>query len=89
MKILKLDFSTFFQLQNSFHVITTFLGPFPAKFKIFDIFTSAGGLGGTFMKNFENLIFQFFFNFKTRFRPKQHVWDHLQPIAKFSISDQI
>ena len=54
-KIFKTRFFNFFQLQNSFHVKTTCLGPFPAKFKIFHIFTKkrlrAWSLGG---KNFEN-----------------------------------
>ena len=38
-KFFKTRFFNFFQLQNSCHVKTTCLGPFPAKFKIFDIFT--------------------------------------------------
>merc|ERR1712004_449967 len=88
-KIFKARIFKFFQLQNSFHVKTTCLGPFPAKFKIFHFFTKKTpkclGLRGENYRKFLKLDFSSFFNFRTRFMSKQHVWDHFQQNLKFFI----
>ena len=88
-KIFKTRIFDFFQLQNSFHVKTTCLGPFPAKFKFFHFFTKKTpkclGLRGKNFRKFLKLEFSTFFNFRTRFMSKQHVWDHFQQNLKFFI----
>ena len=86
-KIFKTRIFNFFQLQNLFHVKTTCLGPFPAKFKIFHFFTKKTpkclGLRGKNFRKFLKLDFSTFFNFRTRFMSKQHVWDHFQQNLNF------
>ena len=36
------------------------------------------------LKIFQNSIFQLFFNFRTRFMSKQHVWDHFRCLIQIS-----